>query len=75
MNPTDTDTSTDTDDPLELLRRLDSATLCQRLDALESEAQALRVLLRSARARENAARRQAVAPAPSPRTRKGGGRQ
>jgi hypothetical protein len=38
--------------PLELLRSLDADALHTRLAALQAEADALRVLLRSARARE-----------------------
>jgi hypothetical protein len=44
-------------DPIELLSRLDADAIAWRLDDLEHQAKALRVLLRSARARENAAAR------------------
>jgi hypothetical protein len=41
-----------TTDPVELLRSLDADALQARLERLQAEADALRVLLRSARARE-----------------------
>jgi hypothetical protein len=43
--------------PSELVNSLDAEAIAARLDELEREAQALRVLLRSARARQGAQRR------------------
>jgi hypothetical protein len=44
-------------DPIRLVRDLDADAIAARLVELEAEASALRVLLRSARARENARKR------------------
>jgi hypothetical protein len=52
------ETSTSPLDPLDLLRSLHADQLAKRLDELVAESKALRVLLRSARAREAARRRQ-----------------
>jgi len=51
-------------DPLELLRALPADALQARLAALQAEADALRVLLRSARARER--RREPIQPTAPP---------
>jgi hypothetical protein len=51
-------------DPVALLESLDPEAIAARLDELEREAQALRVLLRSARARQGARKRAAAPPAP-----------
>lgn len=52
----------DTTDPIALLERLDPDAIAARLEEIEREGKALRVLLRSARARQNSAgRRKAVA--------------
>jgi hypothetical protein len=45
------------DDPLKLVNTLDANAIASRLEELDAERAALRVLLRSARARETAARR------------------
>jgi hypothetical protein len=45
-------------DPLSFVKTLDPDAIASRLAELDAEASALRVLLRSARARENALRRQ-----------------
>ena len=45
-------TSTNKPDPVELLRELTADAIQERLLSVEAEADALRVLLRSARARE-----------------------
>jgi hypothetical protein len=50
-----------TTDPVELLRSLSADALQERLDAVLAEADALRVLLRSARARERRRDHQAAA--------------
>jgi hypothetical protein len=47
-----------------LLSTLDADAIQDRLDDLERQAKALRVLLRSARAREGAKKRKAAAQAP-----------
>jgi hypothetical protein len=44
-------------DPVKLLETLDAEAIQERLDALDREARALRVLLRSARARQGAMER------------------
>jgi hypothetical protein len=44
-------------DPVSIVKTLDADAIQARLDALDAEASALRVLLRSARARQNAQRR------------------
>jgi hypothetical protein len=49
-------------DPMALLRSLDVETIEARLDALNREQSALRVLLRSARARQRAASRRRQEP-------------
>jgi hypothetical protein len=49
--------------PVALLESLDADAIAARLDELEREAQALRVLLRSARARQGAKKRAEAHPA------------
>jgi hypothetical protein len=50
-------------DPIKFVESLDIENLRARLEHLDREGRALRVLLRSALARESAARRRQVAPA------------
>jgi hypothetical protein len=45
-------------DPLDFVKTLDAEAIASRIAQLDAEASALRVLLRSARARETALRRQ-----------------
>jgi hypothetical protein len=47
-------------DPTTLLRTLDPEQIARRLDELDAEAKALRVLLRAVRARKQAQRRRLV---------------
>ncbi|HYV35512.1 MAG TPA: hypothetical protein VE988_07405 [Gemmataceae bacterium] len=46
-------------DPLDFVRGLDADTIAKKISELEREAKALRVLLRSARARQSAEQRRA----------------
>lgn len=50
-------------DPVSIVNTLDADSIAKRIAELDAEASALRVLLRSARARENAQRRRGTSPA------------